>query len=556
MALRIVIVGGVAGGASAAARARRLGEDASIVMFERGPHVSFANCGLPYFIGGEIADQNKLLVQTPQSLHARFNLDVRTRTEVTRIDRERRVVVARNLDTDETDEQPYDALILSTGASPLVPPIPGIKREGHFTLRNIEDMQRIDAWIKEKGAKRAVVAGGGYIGLEMAEQLKRRGLDVALAEAMDQVMAPLDAEMAAMLHTELRKHNIDLHLSDPVARFDDPSEAEPALASIVELKSGIRLPADLLILGLGVRAENKLAVDAGLKVGERGGVQVDQTMRTSDRHIYAIGDMVEVRDRVTGEPAMIPLAGPANRQGRIAADDIFGIASTYKGTLGTAVLRLFDLTAAVTGASERTLKRVGKACQSVHLHPSSHAGYYPGAKPIALKLIFALDTGRILGAQAIGEDGVDKRIDVIATAIASQMTVDDLAELELAYAPPFGSAKDPVNLAGMVAQNVLAGELHIIHHDELAPLDPNAFILLDVRTEGERAKGAIPDSQHIPLDDLRGRLDELPRDKTIVAYCQSGQRSYYACRILSQHGFDCKSLTGSYKTWAAAQGTA
>lgn len=554
MSKRIVIIGGVAGGASAAARARRLSEDAEIIMLERGPHVSFANCGLPYYLGGDIESESKLLVATPQSLTDRFNLDVRTRSEAVSIDRQARIVTVHELDHDRTYELPYDALILSTGAGPLVPPIPGIKREGHFTLRNIEDMRRIDEWIKSRDARRAVIAGGGYIGLEMAEQLKLRGLDVALAEAMDQVMAPLDPEMAAMLHRELRENGIELYLSDPVAKFDDPDG--DAMASIVELKSGVRLPADVLILGLGVRPENMLAKDAGLELGERGGVRVDEHQRTSDENIYAVGDLIEVRDRITGGWTMIPLAGPANRQGRIAADNIFDIPSTYKGTMGTAVLRLFDLAAAVTGANERSLTRAEMPFEAVHLHPSSHAGYYPGATPIALKLLFAPDTGRILGAQAVGEDGVDKRIDVIATAIAANMTVDDLAELELAYAPPFGSAKDPVNLAGMAAQNVMAGRVRIIQYDDVADLDAQETVILDVRSEAERKRGAIEGSIHIPLDALRARLNELPRDKTIVAYCQSGQRSYYACRILMQHGFDCVSLTGSYKTYSAARGAA
>lgn len=549
---RIVIVGGVAGGASVAARARRLSEEAVITVIERSPHVSFANCGLPYFVGREITDADRLIVRTPQSLHRRLNLDVHVRHEVLAIDREARCVTVRDLDAQRTFTEPYDELVLSTGAAPLVPPIPGIDRTGHFTLRNIVDMHRIDDWIDDKAARRAVVVGGGYIGLEMAEQLKRRGLDVAVAEALPQVMAPLDEEMAAMLHAELRRQGVTLHLGDAVAGFEPPRDGESAGASVVTLKSGARLAGDVVILGLGVRPETSLAADAGLTIGERGGLRVDEHMRTSDPHIYAIGDAVEVKNPVTGQWSLVALAGPANRQGRIVADNIFGRNATYKGTLGTAALRLFGLTAACTGANERTLRQAGIDYQVIHLHPNQHAGYFPGAKPIALKLIFDPAGGRILGAQAVGADGVDKRIDVLATAMAAGMTVDDLVDLELAYAPPFSSARDPVNVAGMIAQNVMRGDVHIVQWHQLEKIDPSTTLLLDVRDDTERARGAIPGSIHIPLDDLRGRLGELPRDKTIYVHCRSGQRSYLACRILMQHGYPCANLTGAYQTWAAA----
>lgn len=551
-AKRLVIVGGVAGGASAAARARRLCEQCDITIFERGPHVSFANCGLPYFVGGEIVQPDALLVQTPESLRARFNLDVRVNTEVARIDRQRRVVLARELSTGREYEQPYDRLVLSTGAAPLRPSIPGLAREGHFVVRNIPDVERIMAWIHDCRACRAVVVGGGYIGLEMTEQLTRRGLRLTVVEALPQVMSPLDPEMAAWLHAELRANGVTLVLGDPVSAFEAPRPGETARASVVVLQSGRRLEADVVVLAMGVKPEIALAREAGLELGALGGVRVNEHMQTSDPNIYAVGDAVEVRDFVTGQWALIPLAGPANRQGRIAADHIFGRRSRYEGTLGTAILRLFNLTAACTGANEKCLRRAGIPYEAVHLHPNSHAGYYPGAEPIAMKLLFAPDTGRLLGAQAVGREGVDKRIDVLATALKARMTVHELAELELAYAPPFGSAKDPVNLAGMAAQNVVAGDVRLAQWHEVAALDSAQTLLLDVRTPAERQKGFIPGSIHIPLDELRARLDELPRDKELLVYCQSGQRSYFACRLLAQNGFRVRNLTGSYRTWKTA----
>ena len=550
---RLVIVGGVAGGASAAARARRLCEDCKIIMFERGPHVSFANCGLPYFVGGEIAEQDSLLVQTPESLKERFNLDVRINTEVIRIDRARQRIQVRELETGREYEEAYDALILSMGASPLRPPIPGIERPNHFVVRNIPDVEHIMAWSKHCQRCRAVVVGGGYIGLEMAEQLRHRGFDVTVVEASPQVMTPFDPEMAAWLQAELKTNGVALHLNDPVVSFEPPSEHEPARASIVVLKSGQRLPADSVILGLGVKPEIGLAKDAGLEIGKLGGIRVNEHLQTSDPQIWAVGDAVEVHDGVTGQWALIPLAGPANRQGRIAADNILGRPSRYEHTWGTAILRLFKLTAGCTGANEKSLRRAAIPFQAIHLHPGSHAGYYPGAEPIALKILFAPGTGKLLGAQAIGQDGVDKRIDVLATALKAGMTVHDLAELELAYAPPYGSAKDPVNLAGMAAENVLDGYVALAQWNEIASLDPNTTLLLDVRRPDEHARGFIPDSINISLDELRQRLNELPRDREIIAYCQSGQRSYNAARILSQHGFRVRNLSGSYRTWRVAQ---
>ena len=550
---RLIIVGGVAGGASAAARARRLCEDCEIIMFERGPHVSFANCGLPYFVGGEIAEQDSLLVQTPDSLKARFNLDVRINTEVIGIDCPARRIRVRELETSREYEETYDALILSTGASPLKPHIPGIERPNHFVVRDIPDVERIMEWSKHCQGCRSVVVGGGYIGLEMAEQLHHRGFHVTVVEAMPQVMTPLDPEIAAWLHVELRANGVALHLNDPVVSFEPPPAQEPARASIVVLKSGQRLAADSVVLGLGVKPEVGLAKDAGLEIGKLGGIRVNEHLQTSDPRVWAVGDAIEVRDGVTGQWALIPLAGPANRQGRIAAENILGRPSRYEHTWGTAILRLFNLTAGCTGANEKTLRRAAIPFQAIHLHPGSHAGYYPGAQPIAMKILFAPETGRLLGAQAIGHDGVDKRIDVLATGLKAGMTVHDLAELELAYAPPYGSAKDPVNLAGMAAENVIAGDVALAQWDEVASLDPITTLLLDVRRSDERALGFIPGSVHIPLDELRQRLSELPRDREIIAYCQSGQRSYIAARILSQHGFRVRNLTGAYRTWRATR---
>jgi NADPH-dependent 2,4-dienoyl-CoA reductase/sulfur reductase-like enzyme/rhodanese-related sulfurtransferase len=546
----IVIVGGVAGGMSCAARARRLSEFAEIIVYERGPYPSFANCGLPYHIGGEIQNREKLIVQTPEKLSANLAIDVRTHHEVVSIDRAAKSVRVRHTLTQAEFEQPYDYLVLSPGASPIKPPLPGLDLPGVFTLRNIPDMDRILEWIQTHNVQKAVVVGGGYIGLEVAEQLVHRGLKVATAEAAPQVMAPLDSEMAELLHAELRAHGVQLHLSDPLQGVEPAKDC--AVGEVI-LKSGVRLPADLVILGLGVRPETSLAVQAGLELGPRKGIRVDETLRTSDPHIFAIGDAAEVIDRVTGEPALIPLAGPANRQGRIVADQIFGRNSTYKSTQGTAALRLFTKTAAVTGASARTLTRLQRPFRQVHLHPSSHASYYPGAQPISLKLIWEPVSGRVLGAQAVGSEGVDKRIDVIATAIAAGMTIDDLAELELCYAPPIGSAKDPVNLAGMAAQNIENGLIETVDPSEVRAHLDSGWQPLDVREDAEVASGMIPGAIHIPLGRLRAHLTELPKDRPLLVYCASGQRSYIATRILTQHGFRAANLSGAYKSWSATQ---
>lgn len=549
---KILIVGGVAGGATAAAHARRMSEEAEIIVFEKGPHVSFANCGLPYYVGGEITEKEDLLVQTPEGLRSRFNLDVRVRSEVVAIDPSNQKIEISDSNSGKKYWEAYDDLILSPGAVPLKPPIPGIDSEGHFTVRNIPDIEAISSWIENHNSCKAVVVGGGFIGLEMVEQLHRLGLQVTVVEALPQVMAPLDPEMAARLHQELRDNNVKLHLDDPVSKFDVPKAGEEAQASIIELKSGQRLSADVVILGLGVRPEIKLGKDAGLEIGERGGFRVNDFLQTSNPHIWAIGDAIEVRDFVTGDWTLIPLAGPANRQGRIVAENIFGNSMKYPGTCGTAILRLFDLAVASTGANEKILEKMNIPYDVIHLHPPSHATYYPGAFPLTMKVLFNPKTGKLLGAQFIGRDGVDKRIDVFATALKAGMTVHDLEALELTYAPPFGSAKDPINLAGMVAEHVVKGEVRNCQWHEIAKLDPEKAIVLDVRDEDEREDGYIPGSLHIPLPQLRKRFGELPKDREIITYCQTGQRSYFSYRFLVQQGFKVRNLSGSYRTWKVA----
>lgn len=547
--VRIAIVGGVAGGASAATRARRLSESAEITIFERGPHVSFANCGLPYYVGDEIKSESNLLLQTPQSFKTRYNIDVRVNSEVVEINRSEKKIKVKDLAIGNEYWHEYDYLILSPGASPIIPPVPGAFREGHFVVRNVPDAVNIKNWIKEKDAKNAVIIGGGFIGLEMAEQMKRIGLNVTIVEMLEQVLPVFDVEMAAWIHKELKSNGIQLYLKNPVKEFLPSPQKDTAKASIVKLSNGEQIPADVVIICAGVRPETGLAKSAGIEIGESGGIKVNEYLQTNDPYIYAIGDAIEVKHLITGRRCVIPLAGPANRQGRIAANNILGKKSVYEGSLGTLVVRIFNLTAAATGANEKELKRSGIEYKTIHLHPMSHAGYYPGGSPVAIKLLFSPTTRKILGAQAIGTEGVEKRIDVIATAIKADMTVDDLAELELCYAPPFGSAKDPVNIAGMAAVNALDGLVEIARFDEIAELQQKGAIVLDVRTPAEREKGFIPNSIFIPLDELRNRISELPKDKEIIVSCQSGQRSYFACRILSQYGFKVRNLTGSYRTW-------
>lgn len=535
---KLVIIGGVAGGATAAARARRLSEEAQIVVFERGPHVSFANCGLPYHIGGEIANRDSLILQTPESLHARHNLDVRVRHEVLSIDREKREVEVHALETGETFRERYDKLILSTGAAPIRPPIPGIEHEKIFTLRTVPDMDRIKAAV-DAGAKSAVVVGGGFIGLEVAENLRHRGVDVTVVEMLPQVMPPIDPEMATPIHQELVAHGVDLRLGDGVKAFAD-EDGRVA----VTLQSGATVVGDLAILSIGVRPESDLAKAAGLELGARGAVRVNDHMLTSDPDIFAVGDAVQVNDFVLDRPTVIPLAGPANRQGRIAADNVFGRGSRYRGTQGTSIVRVFGLTIGTTGSSEKLLRKSQTPYQKVYLHPAHHVGYYPGAAEMHFKLLFAPDNGKILGAQIVGREGVDRRVDVIAMAIQAGLTVYDLEEAELAYAPPFGAAKDAVNMAGFIAGNELRGDTVTVHADEL-----DGAFLLDVRDPEEHATGAIPGATLIPLNTLRDRHAELPNDRRIVAYCKVGMRGYLATRTLRQLGYDAANLSGGYTTY-------
>lgn len=542
---RVLIVGGVAGGASCAARLRRLDETAEIVIFERGPHVSFANCGLPYFVGDVIQKESQLLVASPELFDRRFDVRVFTRHDVVAIDRERRVVRVRDLDASgdraERDE-PYDGLVLAPGASPVRPPVPGMDLPGIFVVRTIPDSVEIRRFLSEREPKRAVVVGGGFIGLEMAENLARRGLHVTILEKLPQLLPPLDPEMAVLLTERLRRAGIAVRLGDGLAGF---AQEEGALS--VRTESGDRLRADLVIVGIGVRPETALARSAGLAIGTRGGIVVDAQMRTSDPAIFAVGDAVEVHDVVLGQDVLVPLAGPANRQGRVAAEALCGRETRFRGVQATAVVGACGLTAACTGANEKTLRLSGRtAFRAVHLHPGHHAAYYPGARPIHLKLLFSVPEGRILGAQAVGEEGVEKRIDVIATAMQLGGTVRDLAEAELCYAPQFGAAKDPVNLAGMIATNHLDGLMPLADWSALA-----GALVVDVREPEEFAAGHVPGATNLPLSRLRERHGELPHGRAIAVYCRSGQRSYYATRFLLQHGHDVANLSGGWLTFEA-----
>ncbi len=546
--MKIVIVGGVAGGASCATRARRLGEEAEIVVFERGDHVSFANCGLPYYIGGTIQERNRLLVATAESLRRRFNLDIRTRSEVVSVDREAHEVTVQTRDG-ETYRESYDKLVLAPGAEPVRPPIEGVGHPRIFTLRNVRDTDRIKE-VVDSGAQRALVVGAGYIGVEMAENLRDRGMDVTLIELLDQVMPIFDAEMAELIQEEMESHGVRIVLGNPVERFGGDENTVRAT-----LADGTAVEADLGIVCVGVRPETGLAREAGIELGVSGGIKVDEFMRTTDTDVYAVGDAVQVADFVTGEPALVPLAGPANRQGRSVADHIFGRPRPYRGTQGTAVVKVFGVTAGSTGASERTLQQLDRPYEKVYVFEPNHARYYPGAALLAIKALFSPGepgepgAGKLLGAQVIGREGTDKRVDVLATAIRAGMTVFDLQELELAYAPPYGSAKDAVNMVGFVASNVLEGTMPIVQPETVvAGENPEAF-LLDVRNAEEYEGGHIPNAYLIPLNELRERLDELPKDRPITVYCRLGVRSYFATRILLQNGFQARDLTGSWESF-------
>ncbi|MBC2722857.1 DsrE/DsrF/DrsH-like family protein [Desulfosporosinus sp.] len=541
MTKKVLIVGGVAGGASAATRLRRLDEKAQIILFERDEYISFANCGLPYYIGETIKEREKLLVQTPEAMKARFNVDVRINSEVVGIDTEKKSVTVRSKDQGIYEES-YDDLVLSPGAKALRPNIPGIDSSKLFTLRNIPDTDRVKAYVDQKGTNSAIVIGGGYVGVEMAENLIERGLKVTLVEAAPHILAPFDSDMVVMAEKELAENGVDLILGDGVKAFKEVgSQIE------VTLNSEKVVTSDLVILAIGVVPDTAFLKDSGIRLGSKGHIIVDEKMQTNVKGVYAVGDAIEVVDFITGEKTAIPLAGPANKQGRIAADNIAGLNSIYKGTQGTSILKVFSLTAASTGANERSLQNANLPYRVVYVHPVAHASYYPAALQLTLKLIFN-DEGRVLGAQGIGYDGVDKRIDVIAAVIRLKGTVDDLAELELAYAPPFSSAKDPVNMAGFSAQNVLAGRTHVAAWKDIELTKLKDSILLDVRTEEEYNNGHLSGSINIPLDSLRDRMGELDRNKPIIEYCQVGLRGYIADRILSQNGYNVLNITGGYKT--------
>lgn len=546
--MNYLIIGGVAGGATVAARLRRMDEKANIILFERGKYVSYANCGLPYYIGDTINNREKLFVQTAKGFTDRFRIDIRTEQEVTAIRPDKKEVEIKNLSTGETYTETYDKLVLSPGAEPLRPSIEGIGSKKIFTLRNVPDTDTIKNYVNTENPKRAIVVGGGFIGLEMAENLHDLGIQVDVVEMANQVMAPLDFSMAAIVHRQLTDKGVGLHLEDGVSRFEEKDGGVT-----VHLRSGKQIATDMVLLSIGVRPETKLAKDAGLAIGERGGIAVNDYMQTSDADIYALGDAVEVRHLVTGQPALIPLAGPANKQGRIVADNIvFGNKKKYPGSIGTSIAKVFDLTVAAAGANAKLLQQNNIPYISSYTHGASHAGYYPGAVPLSIKILFAPENGKLLGAQIVGFNGVDKRIEMLAQVIQRGGTVHDLAELEHAYAPPYSSAKDPVNMAGFVAENILNKKSRIIQWRELAEL-PADTIRIDVRTHDEYKLGTIPGFINIPVDELREHLDELPKEKPIVVTCAVGLRGYLAYRILVQNGFKhVRNLSGGYKTWSVA----
>lgn len=544
--MKVVIIGGVAGGASTAARLRRVDEDAQIVMFEKGPYVSFANCGLPYYLSRTIDEREKLLVTTPESLKATLNIDARPNSEVVGIDREGKRVLVRELPGGREHSESYDKLVLAPGAEPIVPPLPGVDLEGVFVLHNIPELDALDAYITAKQVKRAVVIGGGFIGLEVAENLAETGINVTIVEMLKQVMAPIDYEMAVEVHEHLALHGVGLVLGDglkAIGKAGDNGNLK------VQTASGRELETDLVVMAIGVRPNTNLAKESGLEVTQRGHIVTNERMQTSDLDIYAVGDAVQVKSAITGQPTTLALAGPASRQGRVAADNIAGRDMTFKGVRGTSVVKVFDLTVASTGLNTCQLEQAGLAFNSVATHNNNHAGYYPGACPINFKLLFGPE-GQIYGAQAVGTTGVEKRIDVIATAMHGKLSVFDLEDLELSYAPPFGSSRDPVNSIGFAAANVLRGDSPVKHWDDVVRLNPDEWYRLDVREVEELAVGGLENAHNIPLGELRSRLAELPRDKKILVNCASGRRSYFATRLLRQKGFDAYNLSGGYKTYA------
>ena len=541
--MKIVIVGGVAGGASAAARIRRLDENAQIVVFERTGFMSYANCGLPYYVGGVITDEEDLTLQTPESFWNRFRVDVRVRHEVTAIHTEEKTVAVHSLDTGKTYEESYDKLILSPGAKPIQPNMPGVDDNRIFTLRTVEDTLKIHQFIESERPKTATVIGGGFIGIEMAENLAELGLKVTLVEYADHLLAPFDLDMACVVHSQMESHGICLMLNTAVTAFENRGDHV-----LIQTENGCAIASDMVLLSIGVAPDTAIAKAAGLELGIKGSIVVNDRMETSVPDVYAVGDAVEVRHFVTGKKALISLAGPANKQGRIAADNICGGNSTYQGSQGSSVIKLFDMTAASTGINESAAKAAGIDYERVVLSPASHAGYYPGGKVMTVKVLYEKETLKLLGAQIVGFDGVDKRIDVLATAIRAGMKATELAELDLAYAPPYSSAKDPVNMAGFMIENIVTGKVKQFHHDEVEALPRDGSVtLLDTRTPMEYARGKADGFINIPVDDLRERLSEIPKDKPVYVMCQSGLRSYLSCRILTQNGYDCYNFSGGYR---------
>lgn len=545
--MKVVIIGGVAGGASAAARLRRLDERAEIIVFERSGFVSYANCGLPYHIGGTIAEKRELTLQTPESFWNRFRIRVKTKHEVLAIDPAAKTVTVKDLSTGKTFTESYDKLVLSPGAMPTRPPLPGIDSEKIFSLRTVEDTLRIHDYVRREKPQSAVLVGGGYIGLEVAENLRELGLDVTIVQRPKQLMNTLDYDMATFVHAKLREKGIRLELGRSVSGFD---ERDGQILTLIDGQDP--LPADLVLLAIGVTPDSGLAKQAGLALGIKGSIVVNDRMETSAPDIYAVGDAVQVKHAVTGQDALIALAGPANKQGRIAADSICGLDSRYRGSQGSSIIKVFDLTVASTGLTEKAAASAGIDADCVVLSPGSHASYYPGARPMTMKVVFEKQTFRLLGAQIAGGEGVDKRIDVLAVALHAGMRADELKDLDLAYAPPYSSAKDPVNMAGFMVENLKRGLVRQWHWDEEPSLARDGSItLLDVRTAAEYERGHIDGFRNIPVDELRERLGELDRDKPLCVICQSGLRSYIACRILAQEGFDCRNFSGGYRFYAA-----
>lgn len=545
--MKIVIIGGVAGGATAATRLRRLDENSEITIFEKGEYISFANCGLPYYIGDVIQNREELLLQTPEAIKSRYNIDVNVNSEVIKIDNKSKKVIVKDLIKNLNYEKEYDYLIMSPGATPILPSIPGIENSKNlFTLRTVPDTDKIKNFIRSNDVKKAVVIGGGFIGVEMAENLAELKIDVTLVEMLNQILPPLDFEMAKIAQKHMQEKGVNFIFEDGVSSFDENGKK-------IILKSGKEIKSDLTLLSIGVKPESNLASNIGLEVNARGGIVVDEYLKTSDPFIFAIGDAIEVKNFITKDPVMIPLAWPANRQGRIVADTIMGKKSKYNGSLGTAVAKIFDMTIATTGNNEKTLKNKNIKYKSIHIHPNSHASYYPGATPIALKLLFT-EKGEILGAQGVGFEGVEKRIDIISTAIKSNLLVEDLSDLELSYAPPYSSAKDPVNMLGYVATNILEGKVKTVQYYEIDELIKSGEILIDVRDSEELEQGFIKGSKNIPLNEIRNRINELKKYDKVYVSCQVGLRGYLASRILNLNGIEAINLDGGYKTYSFVYG--